>query len=218
MPDKNNLVFILTVIASFASILSVPIAIAQTIRIRRLNIEKKLKVWTQISSIKAMMRLLEAQKTEASYGLVCEQFRDWLRRRSCWRKTSQSKPSSSGGESANSHPIGRSTRPRNCSAAHQSNKRMGSHVLMTVWRFHWVSSIRHWPTTQSQPHQPIPFGLLRSLRSIQAELKPQSPRTQPNRRAGGRTRQGSGRKRRFGVHFWTPVGLQTAGLRKVWCL
>jgi hypothetical protein len=76
---NSHLVLILTVIASFASILSVPIAIAQTIRIRRLNIEKKLKIWTQISSIKAMMRLLEAQKIETSYGLVCEQFRDWLR-------------------------------------------------------------------------------------------------------------------------------------------
>lgn len=79
MPNQENLVFILTVVASIASILSVPIAIAQTIRIRRLNVEKKLKVWTQISSIKAQMRLLEAEKIETSYGLICEQFRDWLR-------------------------------------------------------------------------------------------------------------------------------------------
>src|ERR1035438_10844504 len=64
MPNQENLVFILTVVASIASILSVPIAIAQTIRIRRLNVEKKLKVWTQISSIKAQMRLLEAEKIE----------------------------------------------------------------------------------------------------------------------------------------------------------
>src|ERR1039458_7791898 len=79
MPNQENLVFILTVVASFASILCVPIAKAQTIRISRLKVEKKLKVWTQISSTKAMMRLLEAEKIETSYGLICEQFRDWLR-------------------------------------------------------------------------------------------------------------------------------------------
>lgn len=69
----------LSVGASIASIISIPIAIAQTLKIHRLNIEKQRKIWTQISSTKALMRHLEAEKLDSSYGLVCEQFRDLLR-------------------------------------------------------------------------------------------------------------------------------------------
>src|SRR5712691_8034990 len=74
-----ELVFWVSLIASFASIVSVPIAIVQTLKVRRLNLEKQRKIWTQISSTKALMRHLEAGKLDSSYGLVCEQFRDLLR-------------------------------------------------------------------------------------------------------------------------------------------
>jgi hypothetical protein len=75
----GSFVNLLTFIASFASILSVPVAIVQTIRVRRLRVEKQRKVWTQISSIKALMRLMETEKVQTAYGLIGEQFRDCLR-------------------------------------------------------------------------------------------------------------------------------------------
>ena len=79
MIPTDTLVFWLSVAASVASIISVPVAIVQTLKVRRLNIEKQRKTWTQISSTKALMRHLEAEKLDSSYGLVCEQFRDLLR-------------------------------------------------------------------------------------------------------------------------------------------
>lgn len=70
---------LITYIGTMASVVSLLVALFQTIRVRNLQIERQRRLWTQIASNKAMMRHLERQDVNQAYGLVCEQFRDLLR-------------------------------------------------------------------------------------------------------------------------------------------
>jgi hypothetical protein len=78
MPNTTIMIQWLSILGSLASLVAIPVAIIQTIRMHRIKLERYRKTWTQISSVKALMRHLEAEKSDSAYGLVCQQFRDML--------------------------------------------------------------------------------------------------------------------------------------------
>lgn len=66
---------IIGIVSSIATIISVPIAIIQTFRNRKLKSESKRRIWAQIETIKAIMRCLDHREIDFTYGLANEQFR-----------------------------------------------------------------------------------------------------------------------------------------------
>ena len=70
---------ILTAAASLATIISLFVAIVQSIRVRSLQIERQRHLWALIASSKALMRHLERQDIHQAYGLASEYFRQLLR-------------------------------------------------------------------------------------------------------------------------------------------
>lgn len=77
---------ILGIIGSLASIISIPVAIVQTIKNNKLKTEAKRKIWAQIETVKALMRCLDIKDVDFAYGLVNEQFRNLLQEASLLEK------------------------------------------------------------------------------------------------------------------------------------
>jgi len=87
------------IIGSIASIIGLIIALVQTYKLAGLKAQVKSKIWSDISTIKALMEDLENGKCEIGHARACEQFRDLLREASLieknytldtinlWRKT-----------------------------------------------------------------------------------------------------------------------------------
>lgn len=70
---------LVTDVASLASIISLCVAVVQTIRVRNMKIEKQRHLWSLIASSKALLRHLERQDIHQAYGLASEHFRQLLR-------------------------------------------------------------------------------------------------------------------------------------------
>ena len=70
---------LLTAAASLATILSLFVATVQSVRVRRMQIERQRHLWALIASSKALMRHLERQDIHQAYGLASEYFRQLLR-------------------------------------------------------------------------------------------------------------------------------------------
>lgn len=66
-------------IASIASIVSLGVALVQTLRVRNMRAEQQRHLWSLIASSKALVRHLERQDLHQAYGLASEHFRQLLR-------------------------------------------------------------------------------------------------------------------------------------------
>jgi len=72
---ENSIGFIIGIIGSIASIVSIPMAIYQGLELARIKKEKRRKIWTQINIAKSVLRRLEQGSIERTYQAASDMYR-----------------------------------------------------------------------------------------------------------------------------------------------